>query len=195
MAVDLELIFDIWLMMVALGPSVVALLVERYSGHARLVERHHSRHDTYAVPPQFTHAIAKGMLVASTMGIVLATMCMSKIFSASATLVLVFFDAFVLTAWLMWLGLCRFKVSLFQDRNGSGAGGEIVVTPFVGREICIVYNDIFSMRWTGIRRASGYRDLRITTFNGKSATIWAVVDIEQILLHIDRFDALAPAGI
>lgn len=172
------------LLVLSLVPGVVAALIGRANAPIRLVERHHSHHDTYVVPPDFLRALVVTMLLVGCLGFVLGAFSLAGAFGPSARCVLAFTDAFVWTFFGAWVVLMRYKVSLFEDR------GEIV--PLIGRSSCFFYSDIEKLGWRGRIRTSGYRDLVIVEKDGKRLRIWGIVDIEQILLHIDRFDVLEP---
>lgn len=172
------------LLVLSLVPGVAAALIGRANAPIRLVERHHSHHDTYVVPSDFLRALVVTMLLVGCLGFVLGAFSLAGAFGPSARCVLAFTDAFVWTFFGAWVVLMRYKVSLFEDR------GEIV--PLIGRSSCFFYSDIEKLGWRGRIRTSGYRDLVIVEKDGRRLRIWGIVDIEQILLHIDRFDVLEP---
>lgn len=168
----------------AVVPGAVATLLEHVGGPLRIAERHHSHHDTYVVSPDFLRSLVVAMLVVGCLGVLLGIFCMVGLFDADQVVVLAFSDAFCLTMFGLWLLLCRYKVSFFRDRA--------VITPFLGRDICFFYSDIEYLDWKGVRRSSGYRDLVVREKGGRNLRIWGIVDIEQVLLHMDRFDVLSP---
>lgn len=172
------------LCILAVTPGIMATLIEHVSGPLRLAERHHSHHDTYVVSPDYTRSLVVAMLIVGFMGALLALFCVIGVFASPWAPVLAFTDAFVLTMLVLWLLLSRYKVSLFEDRG--------VITPLLWRDECFFYQEIQAMDWTGLHRNSGYRDLRIRVADGRSIRVWGLVDIEQVLLHVDRFDVLAP---
>lgn len=172
------------LSILAVLPGALATILEHFGGPLRLAERHHSHHDTYVVSPDFTRSIVVAMLVVGCLGVLLAVFCFAGVFHGGYACILAFTDAFAVTMLACWLLLTRYKVSLFEDR--------CVITPFLGRDNCFFYSDVRSLDWAGLRRSSGYRDLVITENNGNKLRIWGIVDIEQVLLHMDRFDVLAP---
>lgn len=175
------------LSILAVLPGSVAALFERVGAPMRLAERHHSHHDTYLVPPDFLRSLAVAMLLVGCLGVLLTTFCSVGLFDSDMICVLAFADAFAWMALVLWLMMARYKVSLFEDRG--------VIVPLVGRGICFFYSDIASIRWGGPWRASGYRDLVITDIDGRTYKIKGIVDIEQVLLHVDRFDVLEPLGV
>lgn len=175
------------LSILAVLPGSIAALFERAGAPMRLAERHHSHHDTYLVPPDFLRSLAVAMLLVGCLGVLLGTFCGVGLFDSDMICVLAFTDTFTWMALVMWLMMARYKVSLFEDRG--------VIVPLVGRSICFFYSDIASIRWSGPRRASGYRDLVITDIDGRRYKIKGIIDIEQVLLHVDRFDVLESLGV
>ena len=57
--------------------------------------------------------------------------------------------------------------------------------PSLGR-----YADVDRLAWGGVRLGTGYRNLRVGVGGAYAATLLGVMDIEQIMLHLDRFDAI-----
>lgn len=175
-----------FLCIMAVLPGSLATLVEHVNSPMRLAERHHSHHDTYAISPDFLRALVVAMLLMGCLGVLLGSFCAIGLFDASWAALLTFVDAFTCTMLAMWFALCRYKISLFEDRA--------VITPLLGGDICFFYADIQEMTWTGIRRNSGYRDLLIRENDGDLIRVRGLVDIEQVLLHVDRFDVLSPVA-
>lgn len=165
----------------AVALPALALLVER-AGRVRISERHHSHHDTYVVPVSFTRSLVIAMAFMGCLGIVLAVACAMVEFFPTPDDVLVFFDSFIATAFLMWWVIRRYKVSVFSDH--------LVVTPFFGSHVLVLYDEIDLLEWAGTRKGSGYRDLVIWAGGHGTVRISGMVDVEQILMAIDRFDAL-----
>ena len=172
------------LSILAIVPGMLAALLEHGVNPLRIAERHHSHHDTYVVSPDFLRSLVVAMLIVGCVGVLLGIFCMIGLFDAGQEVLLAFAVAFNLTMFGMWLLLSRYKVSFFRDRG--------VITPFLGRDVCFFYNDVESLDWKGVRRSSGYRDLVVREKGGRALRIWGIVDIEQVLLHVDRFDVLAP---
>ncbi len=163
---------------------LLALVIE-HAGQERISERHHSHHDTYAASPTFTRALMYAMLLTGCLGIVLAWLCDQRALSASPMLVLAFFDAFLLTSLLLWLCVRRYRVSTFDD--------SMMVVPLVGRRVWVRYNDIDRLEWSGVRTGGGLRNLDVWIGGRRVATLRGIVDIEQILMSVDRFDLLPRA--
>lgn len=147
-----------------------------------IAERHHRHHDTYSVPPQLTNSLVKAMVVMGGVGVVLGVLCLTGVFWQRYVFVLAFFDAFVISLFVKWLALCRHQVALFEDH--------MVVTPALGRQVLVRYSDIDRLSWSGVRHATGYRNLRVGVDGTYVATLLGVMDIEQIMLHLDRFDVI-----
>ena len=160
---------------------VVALLIE-HVGNVRFSERHHSHHDTYVMPVSFTRGLVLAMAFMSVLGLVLGWLCAAIDFLPGPQAVFAFFDAFIATCFLMWAIMDHYKVSVFDEH--------LVITPFVGQEVSVRYDQIDVMQWTGMRKGSGYRDLVIWAGGRRVGRLSGMVDIEQILMAIDRFDAL-----
>ena len=150
-----------------------------------IAERHHRHHDTYSVPPALTNSLVKAMVVMGLVGVLLGVLCLTGIFWQRYVFVLAFFDAFVITLFVAWVALCRHKVALFEDY--------MVVTPPLGHDVSVRYADIDRLVWGGVRHATGYRNLHIGVDGTYVACVLGVMDVEQVLLHLDRFDAFEPA--
>ncbi len=166
---------------VAMVLPLCALVVE-YVADAGLSERHHRHHDTFAISSVLTRALVVGMIVMGVLGGVLGGLCFMGVFPAKPEVVLGFFEAAVLVLFLSWALIQRHKVACYDDR--------MIVTPYVGRSHTIFYAEIERMDWSGFRRASGYRNLDIYVDGGRAAHIDGSIDLEQVLMHIDRFDVL-----
>ena len=160
---------------------VLALLLE-HMGNVRLSERHHRHHDTYVVPVSFARGLVLAMAFMSVLGFVLGWLCAMLEFLPSPLPVFAFFDAFIVTCFAGWAILNRYKVSVFDER--------LMITPFLGPDATVRYDRIDVMQWTGLRKGSGYRDLVIWAGGRRVGRLSGMVDIEQILMAIDRFDAL-----
>ncbi len=169
------------LAVVAVLVPLVALVLE-HVGNVRISERHHSHHDTYVVPVAFTRALVLAMVFAGVFGLALAGLCALRVFLVDPVWVLVFFDAFVVSGFAMWWCLGRYKVSTFEEC--------LAVTPLLGPDVWVRYEEIERLEWIGFRKGSGYRNLGIWAGGRRVATLSGIVDVEQILMRIDRFDVL-----
>lgn len=169
------------LVAVAVAVPLASFVLMRL-GSVRITERHHSRHDTYVIPVAFTRSLVHMMAFMGAMGLFLGWLCSSSVFVADPPEVLAFFDAFIVTTFTLWLVLTRYKVSTFE--------GHMIVTPFVGHDVVVRYDQIERMEWAGFRKGSGYRDLDVWVGGSYAVRLSALVDLEQILMSIDRFDVL-----
>ena len=169
------------LVVLALFTPLVALVFE-HVGNVRITERHHSHHDTYVVSAEFTRSLVLAMTFMAALGLLVAWLCDQDVFLPDAVTVLAFFDAFIVTCFVMWRLLCRFRVSTFGDT--------MAVTPLVGPKVWVRYDQIDRLEWSGLRVGTGFRNLVVWVGGRRAATILGFVDVEQILLSIDRFDLL-----
>ena len=164
---------------------VVALAFE-HVGNVRISERHHSHHDTYVVPVEFTRSLVLAMTFMAVLGLLVAWLCERDVFLADVVVVLGFFDAFLVTCFVMWSLICRYRVSTFGD--------SMAVTPLVGPRVWVRYDQIERLEWTGMRVGSGFRNLEVWVDGRRAVTLLGIVDIEQIVMSIDRFDLLTKTG-
>ena len=169
------------LFVIALLVPSAAMVIE-HVGDVRISERHHSHHDTYVVPVSFTRSLALAMGFMGVLGILLGWLCYEGFLGVSALVVLAFFDAFLVTCLGLWLCIGRYRVSVFSD--------SMVVTPVVGRNVWVRYDEIERLEWTGLRMESGFRSLAVWVGGRRAATLLGIVDVEQIIMSMDRFDLL-----
>lgn len=169
------------LVVIAVLVPALALFLE-HAGNVRIAERHHRHHDTYVVPTGFTRAVVLAMTFLSVAGLVLSWVCLTDVSSTDPVIVLAFTDSFVVTGFVLWSVLCRYKVSVFGDR--------MVITPFLGKDVEVLYAQIERMEWVGVRRGSGMRSLEVYVGGARAARLSSIVDVSQILMSIDRFDVL-----
>ncbi len=171
----------------ALGILVIliplcAVLFERHLV-TPMAERHHNDHDMYAVSSTLTRSMVATMVFMGSLGIILAWLCTIGVFSAYVTVVLAFFEAFLTVAFVIWICIHRYQVVTFDDH--------MCVTSFVGRSRTIAYADIERMVWARPNAFAGYRSVRVYARGHSSPVlIWGALDIEHILLCINRFDVL-----
>ena len=161
------------LVAIAIVIPAVALVLE-HVGNVRISERHHSHHDTYVVPVSFTRLIVLAMTFMATLGLLLAWLC--------DVLVLAFFDAFLATSFVIWRFFCRYRISTFDDC--------MVVTPLIGPKVWVHYDRIDRLEWSGLRKESGFRNLVVWVDGRRVVTLLGIVDVEQVIMSIDRFDLL-----
>ena len=169
------------LVAIAIVIPAVALVLE-HVGNVRISERHHSHHDTYVVPVSFTRLIVLAMTFMATLGLLLAWLCDIGVLHAEVVLVLAFFDAFLATSFVIWRFFCRYRISTFDDC--------MVVTPLIGPKVWVHYDRIDRLEWSGLRKESGFRNLVVWVGGRRVVTLLGIVDVEQIIMTIDRFDLL-----
>lgn len=145
-------------------------------------ERHHSHHDTYVVSISFTWAIMLAMIVMGVLGNLLGWLCSIGAYEANYIVVMGFFDVYLLTSFLYWVCLVRYKVVTYDDR--------MEVTPFIGRKARIPYKDITAMTWVPSILMQGRKSLRVYVGKKQRALLWSGLDLDQILIRINRFDKL-----
>ncbi len=168
------------LVMVAL--PIVALVYQRVADTG-MAERHHRHHDTYVVPVMLTRTLSVVMLFMAVLGAALTWLCSLGAFTASPLVVLSFFLSFVATTFCLWFVMRHYSVVTYRDY--------MVITPFAGRKRTIRYRDIERMEWT--RSIIGSRqNVRVYVRGQKrGSTIWGTLDVQQILMGVNRFDVLA----
>ena len=169
------------LVVVAVLVPLVALALE-HVGNVRITERHHSHHDTSVVSADFTRSIVLAMTFMAALGLLIAWLCDRDVFLADEVLVLAFFDAFLVTCLVLWCFLCRYRVSVFGDC--------MAVTPFIGPKVWVRYGRIERLAWSGMRTGTGFRNLEVWVDGQCAVTLLGIVDVEQIIMSIDRFDLL-----
>ena len=169
------------LMVVAIVIPVLAALIETMGG-VGIAERHHSHHDTYVVETSFSRALVIAMFFMGIVGIILSWLCTMGVFIASPLVVITFFVAFLVVMFAMWICMRRYRVATYEEYMD--------ITPFVGGNIHVVYRDIERMEWYGLRSGTGYRNLRIYVDGRPVGMLWGILDLEQILMRVDRYDVL-----
>lgn len=170
--------------MVAVAVPLAALLMER-AGSVRITERHHSHHDTYVVSAPFSRALVTAMSFMSVLGLTLAALCSLGVFVGDGSFSLAFADSFLVACFVMWCMLCRYRVSTFHDC--------MEVTPLVGESVWVRYDQIERLEWVGLRMESGFRSLNVWVDGRRAVTLLGIVDVERIVMRMDRFDLLPPA--
>ena len=158
------------LVAVALGVPLVALVVE-HVGNVRIAERHHSHHDTYVVSAEFTRSLVLAMSFMAALGLLVAWLCDQDVFLADEV-----------TCFVMWSLICRYRVSTFSD--------SMAVTPPLGPKVWVRYDQIDRLEWSGLRVGRGFRNLVVWVGGRRAVTLLGIVDVEQIIMSIDRFDLL-----
>lgn len=161
-------------------PLSAALMIWIDAGS--IFERHHSHHDTYVVARTFSWTLMFAMIFMGSLGILLGWLCLVGVFNASAPVVLGFFDAFLGVSMGFWLILRRYKVVTYDER--------MEVTPFFGRMTTILYKDISAMEWVPSLLMPSSRNIRVFVGHRRRALLWAGLDLDQILIRVNRFDAI-----
>lgn len=169
------------LTVIAVGiPLAAAVLLWKNSG--TIAERHHSHHDTYVVAGTLTWSLVFAMIFMGALGTLLGWLCTMGVFHMDPTVVLGFFDSFLVVSFLYWLLLRRYKVVTYDDR--------MEVTPFFGRTVEIPYARISAMEWTPSILMQSSRNVHVFVGTRRKAVLWGGLDLNQILIRINRFDVL-----
>ena len=63
----------------------------------------------------------------------------------------------------------------------------------MGHTVKVRYQDIERLEWVGTRKGTGFRDLDVIVGGRRAVRLSGIVDLEQVLLRVDRFDVLEPA--
>lgn len=170
------------LVCITAGLPLLAVLLE-WVANSDLSERHHSHHDTYVVSGILLRTLVITMVFMGILGLVLAWLCDVGVFEASLRVLLSFFAAFLGVSFAILLALRHYQVVTFDDR--------MRVTPFVGKKREVLYKDIERMEWSRPNSLVGYQSVRVYC-SGHPApiTLWGTLDVEQILMRINRFDVL-----
>ena len=161
---------------------VFACLVE-WAGSVAISERHHSHHDTFVISSALTRSFAFAMLLMGAIGLMLGWLCDVGGFDASADVVVPFFSSFVIALFVLWVLMRRYRVSLYDDFMD--------IRPYMGRVRTVKYDKIERMEWHGVRCGTGFRSLKVFSAGERPVKIPGVLDLEHILVRVDRYDALA----
>jgi hypothetical protein len=162
---------------------LVALAMQLKDG-AGMAERHHRHHDSYAASPNFLRALVVVMLFMSVLGILLAWLCRLGVYSANDLVLLSFFASFVLVTFVLWACVRRYRVVTYADYMD--------VTPPLGMPVKVAYNDIERIERAPAPVLSGQSDVRLYVGGDVPRVIrlWGMVDVEQVLLRVNRFEVL-----
>lgn len=170
------------LLIAVIALPLCALVIVMLSG-TPISERHHLHHDTYSVSLVVSRTFVLVMVFMGVVGGLVGWLCHLGVFSADPLVPLAFFLSFQLMLLLMLAAVMRYQVMAYDD--------ELLVRPPFGRTKTIPYGRIDRMEWIPSFLGPHLHDLRITTTRGVTARIWCLLDIEQILLRIDRFDTMS----
>lgn len=160
----------------------ISAAVMLWTSSGTIAERHHSHHDTYVIAGTLTWSLVFAMIFMGALGLLLGWLCEMSVFKVDPDVVLGFFDAFLVVSFLYWLLLRRYKVITYDDR--------LEVTPFFGRTVEIPYARISAMEWTPSILLQNSRNVRVFVGHRRRALLWGALDLDQILIRIDRFDVL-----
>jgi len=145
-------------------------------------ERHHSHHDTYVIGSNLMITLVLAMILMGGIGILLGWLCLIGVFWMDCSFVMSFFDAFLVVTFAFWLVIRRYKVTTYDDR--------LEITPFFGPRTAVAYDDISAMEWTPSILMPSRRNVVIYVGQKPVALLWSGLDLEQILVRINRFDVL-----
>ncbi|WP_058270659.1 hypothetical protein [Olsenella massiliensis] len=148
-----------------------------------IAERHHRHHDTYRISNSLTHTMVILLLFMGILGSLLAWLCDAGAFDVDAPVVLGFFGSFICVVLALWIMLHRHEVATYDSY--------LRVRPLVGSMRTIRYEDITRMEWRRSSMAVGYDNIWVKArHQSRPVTILGMLDLEQILSRINRFDAL-----
>lgn len=170
-----------WALIAIIAAVPILAMAVEWFGDVGITERHHSHHDTYLIPRSISSALMLMMLFVSMLGLAVGWLCSVGVFTADVIAVHSFFASFLVVACAMWLGVRRYRVVTFDDR--------LQVRPFVGPSRSLKYASITRIRWKRHLFSNNYRSLQVIS-NDKSLLLWGMLDLEQILVRINRFDVL-----
>ena len=173
---DIEYLFAL----VAAIP-VIAFFVE-FLVRADITERHHIHHDTYSISIVVSRTLALVMAFMGVLGVLTSWLCHLGVYAHDPVVLLSFFAAFQVSLLTTLIAVRRYQVVTYADR--------LVVRPFYGRAQTIMYRDIARMSWVKHAWGGSIHDLLVQTYGGEVARIWGLLDTEQMLLRIDRYDVL-----
>lgn len=163
------------------GLPLLAIVIELLSD-SRMPERHHIHHDTYTLSPVVNRTLALVMMFMGVMGAVTGWLCRLGVFKADPLVPLGFFVAFQATLLVMVCAVTRYRVMAYDDR--------MTMRPAFGRTREIAYDDIARMEWVTSLLGPHLHDLLVVSSDGTVIRLWCMLDIEQLLLRIDRSDSL-----
>ena len=161
-------------------PVAASIIV--FTREVGISERHHSHHDTYVIGSTLTLMLVFTMIIMGAIGLLLGWLCLVGVFRASYTVVLGFFDAFLVITFLLWLLLRRYKVVIYDDH--------LEYTPFFGHKVTVAYDEISAMEWSPSILMPSSRSIRVFVGNRRRVLLWSGLDLDQILVRINRFDTL-----
>lgn len=172
-----------WILMtLLLVLPTVAVVVTLLSG-LEMPERHHLHHDTYTISPVIGRSYVLNMLFMGMLGTLVGWLCHLGVFSADPLVPALFFTAFLVSLYLILMFVLAYRVTLYDDH--------MVVRLAFRPTRTIYYDEIERMEWLPSVLDPRLHDLGITPRTGRRLRIWCLLDIEQMLLRVDRYDAFA----
>lgn len=172
---------ELHMLMAIVGIPLVAIIAELLAGE-KLSERHHVHHDTYTLSPVVSRTLVLVMVFMGVLGGLVSWLCHLGVFATEPTVPLAFFISFQMTLFVMAIGVIRYQVMAYDDH--------MVVRPGFGRTRTIRYDQIDRMEWVQSFLGPRLRDMRVHTRQDVTVRLWCLLDIEQILLRIDRFETI-----
>ncbi len=162
-------------------PPLVAGLMAMLSNES-LAERHHMHHDTYAISPVVSRSLILVMIFMAVLGCLSGWLSQLGVFATDPEVPLWFFASFEVSLFMAVIAIFRYRVMAYGDR--------LLIRPVVGRTRTVFYESIRRMWRTPSTVAEGMHDLMLEDRDGTTLCVSGMLDIEQILLRINRFDVL-----
>lgn len=166
---------------ISIALPLIAAVIE-HSSEAEMSERHHRHHDTYVFPSAALRSIVASMIFASAVGFILSWLCYLGVFNVSLLIVPAFISSYLTVSFCLWVALRRYRVVTYADH--------MFIAPLVGPTVKVLYQDISSLKWMSVLRGPYNASLEVWVAGRRAAIIWSNVDIDQILMRIDRYDVL-----
>jgi hypothetical protein len=171
---DLLMAFVVVVPLVAVASIVV-------SGRS-ISERHHLHHDTFVVSGAVSRTQVLVMFFMGLLGTLTGWLCHLGVFDGSPLVPVSFFATFQLGAIILFTIICRPRVTAFDE--------EMYVRHVIGITSIVRYDDIVRIRRVPMPFMPEFDSLIIELRDGRSVTMSGLLDIDRILLRIDRFDVL-----
>lgn len=160
----------------------VAAAVGELSVYSGISERHHSRHDTYAIPASMTGLLVMVMITMGIFGLVMGWLSGIGLFTVDNVTLMGFFASFEVAMLVMWAAMRHYQVGAYDDH--------LELTPFLGRRRIIRYADIERMQWASNWLPMRRRGLLLIVGGRPAGFLAGTFDLEQLLERIDRNDVL-----
>lgn len=174
---------DVWIMLCLIVAIPVVSTVLEWLLLNGIPERHHRHHDTYRVSNTLTHVQVLVMDFMGVLGLVFYVLCITGVFQTNTRVLLAFFTAFLVVTAAYWSDMHRYKVVTYDDH--------MFVSSFIGPGKTVYYDKILRMEWRPARPFSSFKNVHVYTEDLPGhVTLWGILDLQQILLSINRFDML-----